>query len=132
MCSRCLARCGAHLVTIADQEITYYGCRICQQGRELWQGVVIAVLDADMAEEVKQAEGWRINWLSRRDLFDFDRVEIVQATDEEVERFAVQVGNDTDPWRQPCYATMPCIIGPACRLSENTLRILKNTFGTIV
>jgi hypothetical protein len=35
------------------------------------------------------------------DLFDFDRVEIQQATDEEVERFAVQVGNDTDELSDP-------------------------------
>jgi hypothetical protein len=67
----------------------------------------------------------------RQQLFDFDRVEIIQATDEEVERFAMQVGNDTDPVRQPRYAQMHCLIAPDCRLSENSLRILRNFFGEV-
>jgi hypothetical protein len=73
----------------------------------------------------------RLNWLQHRQRFDFDRVEIIQATDEEVERFAVQVGNDTDPVRRPCYKQMQCVIGPACCLSENTVRILKQIFGQV-
>lgn len=73
----------------------------------------------------------QINWLARRALFDFDWVEIVQATDEDVERFAMQVGNDTDPFRRPRYPNMHCVIGPDCNLSENTLRILHRTFGEV-
>jgi hypothetical protein len=85
-----------------------------------------------MATEVAQKEGLvRVNWLVRRELFDFDRVEIIQATDEDVERFAVQVGNDTDPVRQPHYPQMRCLVAPQCRLSENTLRILRQTFDVV-
>jgi hypothetical protein len=65
-------------------------------------------------------------------LFDFDQVEIIQASDEEVERFAVQVGNDTDLVREPRYREMICKIGPECRLSENTIRILEKMFGEII
>jgi hypothetical protein len=85
-----------------------------------------------MAEEqVNQDELLRVNWFRRDSLFDFDRVELVQANDEEVERFAVRVGNDTDPVRSPRYGQMACLIGPDCRPSENTWRILQSQFGEV-
>ena len=58
-------------------------------------------------------------------------LEIVRATDEEVERFAVQVGNDTDSVRRPRYPHIRCTIAPECSLSTNTLRILRNSFGHV-
>jgi hypothetical protein len=98
----------------------------CPQG-------IIAVLDSAWAAERDQANGLlRVNWLQRRELFDFDHVEIVRASDEDVERFAVQVGNDTDPYRKPRYRQMACFIGAECALSENTLRVLDHTFGQVV
>jgi len=65
------------------------------------------------------------------DLFDFEQVVIVTANDEDVERFAVQVGNDTDPVRRPKYAQMCCLVSPECALSENTVRIFRRTFGRV-
>jgi hypothetical protein len=93
----------------------------------------VAVLDAGMAETViKDGETIRVNWLLRRELFDFETVEIIQADDEAVERLAVQIGNDTDPLRRPRYPEMTCTVAPTCPLSENTIRILQRTFGQIV
>ncbi len=94
---------------------------------------VVAVLDAGWPEEA-QREGndlLRVNWLQRQSLFDFDSVKIIQATDEEVERFAVQIGNDSDEWRCSGYRQMRCEIEPGCDLSENTLRLLRSTFGEV-
>ncbi len=92
----------------------------------------MAVLDSqDEAELIKEQNNLRVNWLQRRALFDFNRVEIIQATDEEVERFAVQVGNDTDEWRKPRYEQMTCVVSARCQLSENTLRILERMFGEV-
>jgi hypothetical protein len=89
-------------------------------------------LEAQAQDDARRADGLlRVNWLAHRELFDFDRVEIVQATDEDVERFAVQVGNDTDPMRKPRYPGMECSIWPECQLSENTLRVLQHTFGQV-
>jgi hypothetical protein len=132
LCPRCLARCGPHEIPITDTlEIRYYGCRVCSQSWEFLEGQVVAVLDRRMVDEVEVAQDIRINWLSRRALFDFDRVEIIRATDEEVERFAVQVGNDTDPVRRVRYPKMACVIRPGCQLSENTIKILQRTFGQV-
>jgi RNase P subunit RPR2 len=133
LCPRCLRRCGQHSVRVADEmTITYYGCRMCGQSHVLWPGKVVAVLDADMPSNVERTDPIRVNWLTRHFLFDFDEVEIIRATDEEVERFVVQVGNDTDPARKGRYRHMPCRIGPECHLSENTIRVLGNVFEMVV
>ncbi|MCP4397867.1 MAG: hypothetical protein GY801_11295, partial [bacterium] len=134
VCPSCLTRYKAHKVwpgVFVDLlPIIYYGCRICGQSREFLEGCVVAVLDSRMdIERVQQDSALRVNWLIRRALFDFDEVEIVRAGDEEVERFVVQVGNDTDDFRRPRYREMSCKIAPDCRLSENTFRILTSTFG---
>jgi hypothetical protein len=133
LCHTCLTCCtpGSVEITPGDS-FTYYGCRLCRQTRAFWDGAkgAVAVLDANMTDEVVQQDGLvRVNWLARRTLFDFDRVEIVQATDEDVERFAVQIGNDTDPFRKRYYQQMRCVVKAGCKLSENTLRILQHTFG---
>ena len=133
LCPRCLRRCGPHSVAVTwNMTINYYGCRMCGQSHVLWPGQVVAVLDADMPGDFERADPFRVNWLTRHFLFDFDEVEIIRATDEEVERFVVQVGNDTDPVRTGRYQHMPCRIGPDCHLSENTIRVLGSVFGTVV
>lgn len=132
LCRRCLAFFGSHSVAVlADPKISYYGCRLCQQSRNFWEGQVVAVLDAHMGRKpVYQNGTTRINWLARRELFDFHVVEIVQASDEDVERFVVQAGNDTDPFRRPRYKSIPCVV--RCNLSENSVRILNSMFGDVV
>jgi len=135
LCPRCLVRCGPHRADLPWQpDVTYYGCRACHQSREFIdcpRGVV-AVLDAAWRGAQERQGGFlRVNWLARRALFDFDRVEIIRATDEDVERFAVQVGNDTDPFRKPRYAQMRCSLAPNCHPAENTLRILESLFGQV-
>jgi hypothetical protein len=132
-CPHCLTGCAPYEVSTGWwSSLTFYGCRTCRQSREFLKGSLIAVLDSQMeAELVERQERVRVNWLRRRSLFDFNWVEIVQATDEEVERFAVQVGNDTDEWRKSRYAQMPCDVSAQCQLSENTLRILERMFGEV-
>ena len=132
LCPRCLTRCTEHEAKISWlNNVTYCGCRMCHQNRQFYSAdTVIAVLDHHMADPVlRQNSVVRVNWLIRRTLFDFDSVEIVQASDEDVERFAVQAGNDTDPVRKPAYPKIPCHV--SCQLSKNTLRILQHTFETV-
>ncbi len=135
-CSTCLTHFDRRSVALSwGISLTYYGCRMCGQSRSFFtcpQGVV-AILDETRPKAYKDPKKrpLEINWLAYRSLFDFDRVEIIQADDETVERFAVQVGNDTDPFRRPRYRTMGCVVRPRCRLSENSLRILQHTFGQV-
>ncbi|MCK6628934.1 MAG: hypothetical protein L6R45_27615 [Anaerolineae bacterium] len=133
LCPTCLTRFGPHTWEFSWwSSSTYYGCRTCRQNRKYLEGKVMAVLDSQMgAEPIQRDQEIRVSWSARRELFDFDAVEIIEATDEDVERFAVQVGNDTDPTRKPRYKAMQCVVSPGCGLSENTIRILEHTFGQI-
>lgn len=137
LCPGCLVYFGEHLLqdSLLEKPLSFYGCRACGQSRAFleWTGQIVAVVAAGMAEaEVKAGDTLRVNWLQRRNLFDFDMVEIQQATDEAVERLAMQVGNDTDPVRRPRYPEIRCTVATTCGLSENTLRILQRTFGEVV
>ncbi|MDX1522123.1 MAG: hypothetical protein R3264_10885, partial [Anaerolineae bacterium] len=135
VCPTCMSLCDRVNVPIeAGVTITYYGCRACGQSRTFrekrWE--IVAVLDAGMAEpRLEQESQIRESWLARRTLFDFDRVEIIAASDEDVERFAVQVGNDLDNHRSPRYEQMVCQVAAEAKLSKNTLRILERTFARV-
>jgi len=135
LCIRCLARFQVHQIALGlGETVTYYGCRICSQSEQFveWAGSVTAILDQARNDDLfRHAGRLGVNWSVRRALFDFEAVEIIQADDEAVERFAMQVNNDTDQWRQERYKDIVCTIFPDCQLSENTMRILQRTFGRI-
>ncbi len=134
VCRHCMVRCSAHQIRLSRRNlITYYGCRMCSQSERFFSvKSVVAILDSGMRTEwSEQNNTLTVNGLTQQMLFDFDTVMIVQATDEQVERFAVRVGNDTDPTRQPCYKTMLCRVSSECKLSANTLRILEQIFGRV-
>lgn len=133
LCPDCLTRFGGHQMRLSwGQNFVYYGCRTCKQSRRYLVGQVIAVLDSQMtATPIQQDNVVKVNWIAWRKLFDFDAAEIVQATDEDVERFAVQVGNDTNMFQQPTYKKMICKVNSSCPLSANTIRILQHTFGQV-
>jgi len=135
VCPRCLVHCHAHWIDVPGvMPLVYYGCRNCGQSREFleWTGSIVTILDTAMTEPFVEQDGaLRGNWFLLRTLFDCDRVEIIRASDEEVERFAMQVGNDTDEVRESRYKKMQCVIDPACGLLENTMRVLKSMFGEV-
>ena len=79
-------------------------------------------------EQARQDGVARVNWLKRGSLFDFDKVEIVQAGDRQVQSFLIQVGNDADVFRRRRYRKMRCTVAEGCQLSENTLRALRGQF----
>jgi hypothetical protein len=134
-CATCLTCCDAISVDLGWwQTAVFHGCRTCGQSRQFLEGMVaVAVLDNQTTTELSQQHGaLYVNWLLRRELFDFSEIHLIQASDEDVERFAVQVGNDTDPVRKPRYDEMRCTIAPGCELSPNTLRILEKMFAEVV
>lgn len=134
LCTRCLVHCSEHQVAMTSvNNLVYYGCRLCHQSNTFFTvNRVVAILDQQMpAQPAQHADTLRVNWLTHRAMFDFDSVEIVRATDEDIERFAVQAGNDTDPLRQSGYKKMGCRVSAACGLSPNSLRILQRTFGQV-
>lgn len=134
LCSRCYCHFVTHKIELSGlKNLSYYGCRKCHQSKNLLIfDKVIAMLDSQVnSEVVQQGRIVIVNWLIFKNLFDFDSVEIIKTTDEDAERFAVQVGNDTNPMRKQRYKQMRCKVSTACGLSENTMRILQRAFGSV-
>lgn len=148
LCKNCLTQCSLHKATYLEYKpwanifaripkpgrefhIAYYGCRVCHQSQDFYQAdQVVAVLNNQVDNLVLQEKPiLRINWIVHNTLFDFDTVEIIQATNQQVERFAVQIGNDLDSIRAGRYKKMSYMLSSNCQLSENTERILSQIFG---
>ena len=134
-CTFCYDKPVPYTITFNDEgPLTYWGCRTCGQSTQFihHKTDVVSVLDDKMIEtHLVQDTQLRINWLKHRQICFSDRVEIISASDEDVERFAVQLGNDTNPDRRANRQTMPCLIHPTCHLSSNTFRILERQFEKI-
>ena len=74
----------------------------------------------------------RVNWLRQKQPFDFDRVEIVNTTDEQVEQFVRQTRYESDLQVQRRLPKMQCLVNAQCRFQrENTMTILRQTFGSV-
>jgi hypothetical protein len=142
LCRSCLTRFDQKTVFGNKQETIHatgefclvVTCRLCGGAADAMFGVreVIAVLDAESSEEIKHInDKVRVNWLKHQVSFDFDCVEVIRTSEYEVERFCVQVGNDTDSFRRPRYRKMLCTVDPQCGLSPSILNMLKNTFGEV-
>jgi hypothetical protein len=118
-----------------EQKAEWYACRVCGKLGHALKGIerVVAVLDEGWPEEQRREGGvLRVNWLRRKALFDFDSVEIVDAGDREVELLCIQAGNDMDEVRRPRLQSMEIRVDAGCALSENSLRILRCSFGKLV
>ncbi|RMH68360.1 MAG: HEAT repeat domain-containing protein [Gemmatimonadetes bacterium] len=129
----------------------YYGrflcCRTCGRLNTARTQIteVVAVFDLSRSDPRWQDDDrLYINVQIDPQLYDFDRVEILNTTDEAVEAFCIRVKNDEDEFRRPNYRKIPVFVH--CPLTENTMicrlqssagitgdtiRILKHTFGTV-
>ncbi|MCB9078315.1 MAG: hypothetical protein H6631_12020 [Anaerolineaceae bacterium] len=133
LCGDCFTTITRHTLQL-QARVEYYACREYRHSRAAIPvaGQVIAVLDESLPDRYRlDGPHLRVNWLQVGHLFDFDAVEIIRANDEQAERFAVQVGNNTDPTRQDEYARMTCHIDPEAPLSDNTRRVLRRLFGVV-
>ncbi len=133
-CTDCFVEIYPHKISLPSDSIyTIYACRKCRQyERFLSVEAVVAVLDKDLHQIYIKNNGLlQVNWLKHRYSFDFDFVEIASTTDEDVERFVVQVGNDTDVFRQSRYKQIDCTIVDKAKLSENSVKILQKTFNRV-
>ncbi len=133
LCDHCFTRYSSHETYLSwiNTKITYYGCRSCGRSRKFIKHVdkVVAVLDDQRKKRHHFRDGiLRVYWQSYRRMFDFDEIQIVYATDKDVESFAMQISNDIDSIRRPHYKHMPYRIDPACKLSENTQKLIKHVF----
>ncbi|MCL6533661.1 MAG: HEAT repeat domain-containing protein [Armatimonadetes bacterium] len=134
--------CGTHLVRLEPKQTTrvgdcqahFFACRYCQTApSNPIEGVreVIVVLDNQMREETVLQDGvLKVNWLLRRELPDYDRVQILKADAVAVEEFCIQVGNDTDEQRRERRKEVPCELGKG--LDRRVVNMVSNIFNQII
>ncbi|MEM8488355.1 MAG: hypothetical protein AAF564_22590 [Bacteroidota bacterium] len=130
-CQACLASFTPHDVNIGF--LVYYACRRCRKSQFYYEGLsLILVLDNQMRDEFVQQDNFLyVNGFKQRKLFDFDEVIIDHASDKEVASLALRIGNDTDAFRAERYGKMPCTVMENCKLSKNTMHMLKRVFGLV-
>ncbi len=136
VCLKCFTRFQYQEISVVPSIMhNYYGCRSCGQSRVDLIGnseQIVAILDMGQTEKyVQQDNQLLVNWLVHKNVFDFEGVIIMKASDEDAERFAVQVGNDTDPIRKENYETMQCVVSTDCSITKNSLWVLQQMFGVV-
>jgi len=109
-------------------------CRVCGKSSR-YEGVeeVVGVLDNHGGCYPQQTEAvLRVNWLAKKLPFDFGRVELVEATDTEVEEFIRQIRYQADLRIQRRLPKMTCTVNAECHFQrENTMTLLRQTFGSV-
>ena len=136
VCPGCYHRTGSHELRRGGREVAEHaGCRTCGRVEGLLPtpGEIVLVLDRDATgpSEVRggdlrvhhrSGDGARVS----AGLPDADRIEIVSATDSEVEELAIRCSNSEDER----WARVPVTLATA-GLDPNTVRILDRTFGGV-
>jgi len=108
-------------------------CRVCGKSSR-YEGVkeVVGVLDHGGSYPQQNAGVLRINWLAKKLPFDFDRVEVIGATDTEAEEFVRQMRYQSDLQMQKRLPKMQCVVNAQCRFErENTMTLLRQTFCSV-
>ncbi len=143
LCVDCLLRMATRTESLSLQSaVEWWGCRACgNSSRTLAHaGPVVAVVDSSADWDLERHhEDLYVNWHTRAapsrfetvELFDFDRVLIASATDDEVRHFLVDLESDTDKARRARYGSMRCDVLRGCTLSANTVRALESVFGEV-
>jgi len=112
---------------------SYWSCRKCGGSHRMIRvkGPLIAVLQqSHLRSWLGETKPCRVNWSAVGRLFDFDRVEIYEATDVHVERFVVQIRNEADELQRKRIKRAKCCINGAT-LNENSIRQLKRVFRSV-
>ena len=110
-------------------------CRACHNGTR-FDGVreLVAVLDSRSSRVVShEGDTLRVNWMVRKQAFDFDAVEVVEASDEDVNEFLRQTRWQIDARRRSRLRTMRCDVNVLCKFQQesSTLTNLRQTFGFV-
>lgn len=114
----------------ALRNVAYYACRTCGKASIVIPNVhfITAVLDTDMGKLTSLKNNHlRVNYLKFDKLFDFEKVEIISASEQEILSFIDRINGDTDKHRKKRYRKMECTLSRACK-SEEILSCLQETF----
>ncbi len=108
-------------------------CRTCGAADKVeYVKEIVAVLDNKRRSKyLINGDVIYVSYNHHREIFDFDRVIIVDASDFDVEYLCVDIENDMDERRKGRYKKMKCSVSSDSRLRDNTAKIIKRTFGVV-
>ena len=108
----------------------YFACRICSSSvNSIRAPKAVAVIDPQMKglHELTD-DALRINALLYNKLFDFDEVEIRPCSEDDIERFCILVGNDTDLYRMDRNNRVNISVSGGMSLTQESIRDLSRFF----
>lgn len=112
----------------------YVACRKCESNLFFSEEIrrVILVLDRNMEEDMTvDGENLVVNQLRRDQLTDFDEIRIIDADDYQVERFAMQIKNDTDDKRREWLSYTLVHLNSKLSLSQSKINMLRDHFEVV-
>ena len=108
----------------------YLGCRKCESTiNSVRTKKVVAVLDSEMNEPLTlKQEALRVNWLVHQAPFDFNTLEIGPCSEDEITKFCIDIGNDSDTYRTPRYSSVKVKVKNGVQLSNHSKAQLGRFF----
>jgi hypothetical protein len=101
--------------------VAFFACRLCKIAEPSYRKIsqVIAVLDMSASQPITVQRGnlLYVPWSLERGIFDFDAVEIRQATSAQIETFLLKFDEDEDParpWKQKRGSKIQCRVLSNC------------------
>ena len=106
---------------------------VCRQCKKTSFGIsvtnVALVIDQNATWKSKLVNGiFKLNLKLLEDLPDFNVVEIGHHTAEDIERFCIQIGNDSDMHRVPTYKKIAYRALPGISMSQKSIALLDKFF----
>jgi len=139
ICQNCLCRFKFYPALVPEplSEKGYYACRNCEKDEFIYPvKKVIVVLDKNIQGKdnyTHEKDILYVNWFNLKKPFDFDEISILNADDFDIQEFIMKIRNDVDESRAKNYKNIVVVIKQDLfqNLSENSRRLLKNTFKDI-
>jgi len=137
ICPNCLCRFKFYPVPEPLSEKGYYACRNCKRDEFIHPvKKVIVVLDKNIQGKdnyTHENSTLYVNWFNLKKPFDFDEISMLNADDFDIQEFIMKIKNDADENRAKSYKNIVVVIKQDLfqNLSENSRRLLKNTFEHI-
>lgn len=113
------------------KNLPYYGCRICGRTIHALTDIheVVAVLDLNMHSPAMLEDGvFEVNYIKHNDLFDFDKVEIVNASDSIFDSFTKKLALNSNQFLLKKCNEIECVIHNNCGLSPGNIEIAESIF----
>lgn len=127
------ADCYAFVTKQSIYNLRYFACRNCGRSHDMIAvpNTVALTLDKANSEAITLANGdVQVNWIASGVLSDCNRVEIINANDQDVESFSVAIGNRAERTRFRRFSSMTCVVHDRT-IGANSLRILKTLFRRV-